>query len=125
MCRGDSLVISVECLHKGVYLETTVIGHFAGRLHLIAAVLARQQLTQQWWDSASNRYLLFVSDLVLVERADGDGDAASERLRIVDGIDLLQTSAASNALAAELIAAHAVPQSEPRDALHIALAGCD
>ena len=57
-----------------------------------------------------------------MRRCDGDGDAASERLRIVDGIDVLQTSAAANALAAELIAAQAVPQSEPRDALHIALA---
>ena len=107
---------------KSVYLETTVVGHIAGRLHPIATVLARQQVTRQWWDSASNRYLLFVSDLVLAECADGDGDAASERLRIVDGIDVLQTSAAANALAAELIAAHAVPHSEPRDALHIALA---
>lgn len=107
---------------KSVYLETTVVGHIAGRLHPIATVLARQQVTRQWWDSASNRYLLFVSDLVLAECDDGDGDAASERLRIVDGIDVLQTSAAVNALAAELIAAHAVPHSEPRDALHIALA---
>ena len=107
---------------KSVYLETTVVGHIAGRLHPIATVLARQQVTRQWWDSASNRYLLFVSDLVLAECADGDGDAASERLRIVDGIDVLQTSASANALAAELIAAHAVPHSEPRDALHIALA---
>jgi predicted nucleic acid-binding protein len=107
---------------KSVYLETTVVGHIAGRLHPIATVLARQQVTRQWWDSASNRYLLFVSDLVLAECTDGDGDAASERLRIVDGIDVLQTSAAANALAAELIAAHAVPHSEPRDALHIALA---
>jgi predicted nucleic acid-binding protein len=107
---------------KSVYLETTVVGHIAGRLHPIATVLARQQVTRQWWDSASNRYLLFVSDLVLAECADGDGDAASERLKIVDGIDVLQISAAANALAAELIAAHAVPQSEPRDALHIALA---
>jgi len=107
---------------KSVYLETTVVGHIAGRLHPVATVLARQQLTRQWWESASNRYLLFVSDLVLAEGADGDGDAASERLRIVDGIDVLQTSTAANSLAAELIAAHAVPQSEPRDALHIALA---
>lgn len=34
----------------------------------------------------------------------------------------MQTSAAANTLAAELIAAYSVPQSEPRDALHIALA---
>jgi hypothetical protein len=66
--------------------------------------------------------LLFVSDLVLAECADGDGVAASERLKIVDGIDMLQTSSAAKTLAAELFAARAVPQSEPRDALHIALA---
>ena len=107
---------------QSVYLETTVVGHIAGRLHPFATVLARQQVTRQWWDSASDRYLLFVSDLVLAECAGGDGDAANERLKIVDGIDVLQTTAAANDLAASLIAAHAVPQSEPRDALHIALA---
>lgn len=63
-----------------------------------------------------------MSDLVLAECADGDGVAASERLKIVDGIDMLQTSSAAKTLAAELIAARAVPQLEPRDALHIALA---
>ena len=70
----------------------------------------------------SDRYLLFVSDLVLAECGDGDEDAASERLNILEGIDVLQTTAAANELAASLIEAHAVPKSEPRDALHIALA---
>ncbi len=93
-----------------------------GRLHPLAAVLARQQVTRQWWDSASERYVLYVSDLVITECGDGDGDAAIERLNIVEGIDVLRTTTAANALAASLIAAHAVPQSEPRDALHIALA---
>lgn len=106
---------------KSIYLETTVVGHITDRLHPVAAILVRQQVTRQWWDSASDRHLLFVSDLVLAESADGDGDAASERLKIVEGIDVLQTTAAANELAASLIAARAVPQSEPRDALHIAL----
>ncbi|RLS74020.1 MAG: PIN domain-containing protein [Planctomycetota bacterium] len=107
---------------KSIYLETTVVGHIAGRLHPVATVLARQQVTRQWWESASDRYLLFVSDLVLAECGDGDEDAASERLNILEGIDVLQTTAAANELAASLIEAHAVPKSEPRDALHIALA---
>ena len=107
---------------QSVYLETTVIGHIAGRLHPAASVLARQQVTRQWWDSAADRYELFVSDLVLAECSDGDADAASERLQIVDAIDILRTTDAANDLAAALIAARAVPESEPRDALHIALA---
>lgn len=107
---------------QSVYLETTVIGHIAGRLHTAASVLARQQATRQWWDSALDRYALFVSDLVLAECGDGDGAAASERLKVVERIDILQTTAAASDLASALIAAHAVPPSEPRDALHIALA---
>ena len=107
---------------QSVYLETTVIGHIAGRLHPVASVLTRQQVTREWWDSAAARYRLFVSDLVLAECCDGDTDAARERLEIVERIEIIQTNAAANELAAALIAAYAVPETEPRDALHIALA---
>ena len=107
---------------KCVYLETTVIGHVAGRLHPAATILARQQVTREWWDSAADRYRLFISELVLTECGDGDDDAARERLDVVGGIAVLETTAAASDLAAELIAAHAVPETEPRDALHIALA---
>ena len=31
---------------QSVYLETTVVGHIAGRLHPVAAALARQQSTR-------------------------------------------------------------------------------
>jgi predicted nucleic acid-binding protein len=98
------------------------VGHVAGRLHPAASVLARQQVTREWWDTALDRYELFVSDLVLAECGNGDADAARERLAIVDGIPVLRTTDAANDLAAALIAANAVPESEPRDALHIALA---
>ncbi len=107
---------------KSVYLETTVIGHIAGRLHPAASVLVRQQTTREWWLSAAKRYRLFVSDLVFVECGDGDSEAALERRSIIDGIDILRTNDAANELAASLIAAHAVPITEPRDALHIAIA---
>jgi len=106
---------------QSVYLETTVIGHIAGRLHPVAAILARQQTTRDWWDSADTRYRLFVSDLVLVECGDGDSNAARERLEVLDGIDVLRTTDSANDLAAELLAARAIPRTEPRDALHIAL----
>ena len=52
-----------------VYLETTVIGHVAGRLHPAASILARQQVTREWLATAASRYLLFVSDLALADAA--------------------------------------------------------
>ena len=105
-----------------VYVETTVIGHVAGRLHPVASVLARQQSTREWWETARQRYRLFVSDLVLAECGDGDSEAARERLDLIANVDVLQTTNAAKTLAAAFIAAHAVPKTEPRDALHIALA---
>lgn len=105
-----------------VYLETTVIGHIAGRLHPTASVLARQQTTREWWITAHDRYRLLISDLVIAECGDGDSVAAHERLEVLSGIDVLQTTDAAKILARLLIAAHAVPKTEPRDALHIALA---
>lgn len=105
-----------------VYLETTVIGHIAGRLHPAASILARQQISREWWSTARTRYRLFVSDLVFAECGVGDDDAASERLAILDGINVLATTDAANSLAADLLSANAVPNTEPRDALHIALA---
>lgn len=105
-----------------VYVETTVIGHVAGRLHPLAAILARQQTTREWWRTAAIRHRLLISDLVIAECADGDNEAARERLAILDGIEVLQTTNEAKALAAALISAHAVPATEPRDALHIALA---
>ncbi len=105
-----------------VYLETTVIGHIAGRLHPVASILARQQTTREWWITAQDRYRLYISDLVIAECGDGDKDAARERLEVIDGIDALQTTGLVKKLANLLIAANAVPSTEPRDALHIALA---
>ena len=60
---------------ESVYLETTVIGHIAGRLHPDPIVLARQTITRRWWDTACDRYQLFASTLVIDECSAGDPEA--------------------------------------------------
>lgn len=64
---------------KSVYLETTVIGNIAGRLHPDPVIAARQIATRDWWSSAADRYELFVSALVIEECSEGDSEAAAER----------------------------------------------
>lgn len=108
-----------------VYLETTVIGNVAGRLHPDPVVAARQVVTRQWWKTASHRYRLFVSELVIDECRGGDPTAAAERLAILDTVPLLVAPAEAKTLAAQLIAGKAVPASEPRDAAHIAIAAAN
>ena len=105
-----------------VYLETTVIGNIAGRMHPDPKIAARQQVTREWWTTAPDRYDLYVSEITIEECGDGDPDAAKERIDLVRNIDLIETSAEAEELAELLVNRLAVPASEPRDALHIAIA---
>ncbi|MEX1041787.1 MAG: type II toxin-antitoxin system VapC family toxin [Pirellulaceae bacterium] len=105
-----------------VYVETTVVGNIAGRLHPNPDIASRQRITRQWWKTATSRYRLVTSQVTVDECGDGDPSAAAERLEILEGIPLLDESADAEMLAELLISRKAVPASEPRDALHIATA---
>lgn len=105
-----------------VYIETTIVGHIAGRLHPDPFVAARQQVTRDWWRDVAPGFDVFISQLVLDECSEGDSSAAAERLEVVKDLDLLESSDEVDDLASALIAGKAVPASEPRDAFHIAIA---
>jgi hypothetical protein len=105
-----------------VYVETTVVGNVAGRLHSDPAISTRQQLTRRWWASAPSRYRLVTSQITLDECGGGDPEAAAERLEAVKDIELLEVNDDARSLTKALIDQRAVPASQPRDALHIAIA---
>ena len=105
-----------------VYLETTVIGSIAGRLHPNPLIAARQKISRVWWSTARTQFDLFVSQLVVDECLAGDASAAQERIDEIAGIPRLQITDAAHELADALIDRKAIPASEPRDALHIGIA---
>ena len=105
-----------------VYIETTVVGNVAGRLHPDVDIAARQKLTRRWWSTALDHYRLFTSQLTLDECGDGDPNAAAERLEIIKDLTIIDASAVAEDLAQLLMDRLAVPVSQPRDALHIATA---
>lgn len=108
-----------------VYLETTLIGHLVGRLHPNTVIAARQIVTRDWWHRSASGFQLFVSQLVAEECAAGDPDAADERSAVLQGIDFLNVTEASRRLARRLTQAGAIPATEPRDALHVAIAAAN
>jgi len=105
-----------------IYVETTVIGNVAGRIHSNPDVASRQRATRTWWTAVSKRFELAISQLVIDECSDGDPEAAQERLDVVSDLTVLAITDEARALARLLNAEGAVPPSEPRDALHIAVA---
>lgn len=104
-----------------VYVETTVIGHIAARQQADILVAARQLTSQRWW-AIRDRYSLVVSQIVVDECSAGDISAATERLALIGNIPILAVSSDANELADEQMLHHGIPASEPRDALHIAIA---
>jgi len=105
-----------------VYLETTVVGSIAGRLHPDPLIAARQKTARVWWSTAGTDFELFVSQLVVDECLAGDPNAAQERIDELTGIPRLQITDAARDLADALMDRKAIPASEPRDALHIGIA---
>ena len=103
------------------YIETTVIGHWVGRIVADPIVAGRQAVTRQWWPSATTKYRLFVSSVVADECGAGDPEAAKERIAVLDSLEFIATSPAVDQLARNLIEEFAVPKTEPRDAVHISL----
>ena len=104
-----------------VYVETTVVGHLAGRQQSDIIVAARQLASRTWWD-VRHRYELYVSKIVLDECAAGDSVAATERLDLLREVSVLDTPTTAQQLAIDLMDRHGIPQTEPRDALHVAIA---
>jgi len=105
-----------------VYVETTVVGNLAGRVHPDPIIAARQAVIRRWWATATSRYRLLISQLALDEGACGDPTAAQERLDVIVSLSLLDVTGAVDELVDNLTSTDAIPPSEPRDAFHIAIA---
>ena len=105
-----------------VYVETTVVSYLTAWPHRDEKVLARQQMTKDWWQTARERYELFASDAVYDECSRGDASAAEARLDVLGTVTLLDTTEIAKSLAARLLATKAVPDVAAEDALHIAIA---
>lgn len=102
-------------------METTVVGHLAARQQPDILVAARQLATHAWWKRRIE-FEVFVSQIVLDECRSGDPTAASERLEMVRDIKILDVKPEADELAMLLTSNHGIPETEPRDALHIAIA---
>jgi hypothetical protein len=63
------------------YIETTVVGNIAGRMHPDPLIAARQAVTRKWWATAGQVYRLLASELVIDECLAGDPAAADGNQR--------------------------------------------
>lgn len=105
-----------------LYMETSVISYRASRASGELLVAARQEITRAWWQNGLPEFEVFVSDIVLQEAAQGDGVAARERLRLLEGYPVLALTAEAERLARLYMRAMPLPSKAIRDALHMSIA---
>jgi hypothetical protein len=105
-----------------VYVETSVISYLTARPSRDFLVVARQEFTRQWWELREHAFDAVISGLVIGEIGRGDPGAALRRAQVCEGLECLQVSEEATALAQELIRLKAIPEQEPEDATHIAVA---
>lgn len=107
---------------RGNYLETSIVSYLAAQPSRDLIVAARQQITHDWWTSRRGEFELFVSELVHVECAAGDPDAARRRAAYVDQLPTLAITRTAEDLAAKIMRGTGLPRRAQADALHIAVA---
>ena len=104
-----------------VYLETTVLSYLTGWPSRDLVTAAHQRLTREWWADRA-RFDLYVSQVVVQEAARGDSEAASDRLHVLEGIEVLDMTSAARDLAGQLVGRGVVPKKAAVDAMHISIA---
>ena len=81
-----------------------------------------RNLPWKWWDERSARFDLVISEMVHREASEGDAEAATLRVQVLDGLRILKLSEEALVLAESLVSHGPIPRPYIEDALHIAIA---
>lgn len=105
-----------------VYIETSIVSYATAWPSRDIETAARQQQARDWWALERSKFDIVTSQLTLDEASAGDPTAAADRLKLLDGLPLVDINPDTEALAGRLLAAHTMPQKAVADALHVAAA---
>jgi len=105
-----------------MYIETSIVSHATAWPSRDITIAGLQQQARDWWANERRKFELVTSQLTLDEAADGDPSAAADRLKLLQGLPLVDINADVEALAERLIQAHTMPEKAAADAVHVAAA---
>jgi predicted nucleic acid-binding protein len=109
-------------MSESVYIETSILGYLTARSTKNLILAANMEITKDWWKFRRNAFMLYTSEAVLNEVAQGDIEIAAERSEMLRDFPLLELNQAVQALAAQFLARSNLPPKANVDAIHIAAA---
>ncbi|NET62395.1 MAG: type II toxin-antitoxin system VapC family toxin [Symploca sp. SIO2E6] len=105
-----------------IYIETSILGYLTARPSRDVIVAANTQITIEWWDTRRSDFQLYSSQAVVKETSQGDAKIASQRLKIVRSLALLDLNQSVLDLAEQFLGRSNLPAKADVDAIHIAAA---
>jgi predicted nucleic acid-binding protein len=109
-------------MSETVYIETSILGYLTARSTKNLILAANMEITKDWWESRRNAFMLYTSEAVLEEVAQGDIAIAVQRLEILHDFPLLALNQDVQNLAVQLLTRSNLPPKARVDAIHIAAA---
>jgi len=105
-----------------VYVETTIPSYLTSAPSRDLVVAGQQQITHDWWQTAKERFELYVSEALLQEIRAGNPEMAAKRLKIVEGLTVLDITEEVDSLAEIYQRQFHLPSRARTDFVHIAAA---
>ena len=109
-------------MKETVYIETSVVSYFESKPGRDLVIAGRQEITREKWPKILEFFEVYISTLVLQEAEQGDPEAAQKRLNVITNLPVLAITDEVEKLASILISEGPIPDKNPEDALHIAIA---
>jgi predicted nucleic acid-binding protein len=108
-------------IKKRIYIDTSIpSAYYTSRTD--EGSLARQRVTQQWWDQYADLFILTSSPAVIEELNDGRSEKTRDRLALVENLEILPITAEILQITQLYIDRLIMPQDPAGDALHLAIA---
>ena len=99
-------------MSETAYIETSILGYLTARSTKDLILAANIEITKDWWELRRNTFILYTSEAVLDEVAQGDAEIAAQRLEILRDFSLLALNQAVQDLAAQFLARSAFLQRQ-------------
>jgi predicted nucleic acid-binding protein len=109
-------------MKESIYLETTIISYYTARPSRDIIMLARQEITREWWPKAIEQFDIFISEGVIDEISLGDIEAAEKRLNSVKKFARLELNEQVKEIAKIYMKNLEIPAKSFGDAIHLAFA---
>lgn len=108
-------------IKKRIYIDTSIpSAYYTSRTD--EGSLARQRVTQQWWDQYADLFILTSSPAVIEELSDGRSEKTRDRIALVENLEILPITAEILQITQIYIDRLIMPQDPAGDALHLAIA---